>query len=98
MRRAINNTCMDDCIHLKACRRYAKIIKKEMHGACVPRGCNETCTAYTSGNSELYVSVSDACYVARTQYDGNRDTFDVYCECDFGGKALSELVEEGTGE
>lgn len=42
---------MDDCIHLHACRRMAKIwresAKPKSTGAnFVARGCNETCAAY----------------------------------------------------
>lgn len=37
---------MDDCIHIKACRRVQKIGKA--HGHSFGRSCNEDCTAYTS--------------------------------------------------
>ena len=87
-------SCMDDCIHLKACRRYAKIIKREMHGACVPRDCNEDCTAYVSGNQGEYISVVDACSIARSRYDGDSDSHDLYCSIDFSGVTLGEIIEE----
>lgn len=35
-----------DCIHLKACRRYSKILRSK--GISIARGCNDTCTAYQS--------------------------------------------------
>ena len=37
---------MDDCIHLKACRRVQAIGRK--HRLMVPRYCTEECTAYCS--------------------------------------------------
>lgn len=37
---------MEDCIHLKACRRLQKIGKS--YGFTFPRGCKEKCTAYCS--------------------------------------------------
>lgn len=36
--------CMEDCIHLKACRRLQAIGRK--HRLMVPRYCTEDCTAY----------------------------------------------------
>ena len=38
---------MEDCIHLKACRRVQAIGKK--HRLLVPRYCTEDCNAYVSG-------------------------------------------------
>ncbi len=40
--------CMEDCIHLKACRRVQAIGKR--HRLLVPRYCTEECTAYVSEN------------------------------------------------
>ena len=34
----------DDCIHLKACRRFSKRLRAK--GISVGRGCNPDCTAY----------------------------------------------------
>ena len=39
---------MDDCIHLKACRRLCKI------GKINSRGCNSSCTAYETNEVRLY--------------------------------------------
>lgn len=36
---------MDDCIHLKACRRYSKIVKSK-EKKCISRGCDDSCSAY----------------------------------------------------
>ena len=45
--------CMEDCIHLKACRRIQAIGRK--HRLIVPRYCTEDCTAYESKpDSKLY--------------------------------------------
>ena len=41
--------CMDDCIHLKACRRV-QIIGRT-HRLLVPRYCTEDCTAYEPAKS-----------------------------------------------
>ena len=37
---------MEDCVHLKACRRLQKIFKGAFYGAHVARNCNEDCSAY----------------------------------------------------
>lgn len=37
---------MDDCIHLKACRRVCKIVKAKYYGMSIARGCNSECSAY----------------------------------------------------
>ena len=37
---------MEDCIHLKACRRIHKNLKSQIIGGMPARGCNEKCTAY----------------------------------------------------
>ena len=46
--------CMNDCIHLKACRRVQAIGKK--HGLLVPRYCTEDCTAYRSKDEIVEVA------------------------------------------
>ena len=35
-----------DCIHLRACRRYSKLLKSK--GISIARGCTDDCTAYKS--------------------------------------------------
>lgn len=46
--------CMEDCIHLKACRRLSKIAVS--NDTYLARGCNKMCSAYTSINAvEQYV-------------------------------------------
>jgi len=42
--------CMDDCIHLKACRRIQKIGRT--HRLMVPRYCTEECSCYISRDEE----------------------------------------------
>ena len=86
---------MEDCIHLKACRRVQAIGRK--HRLMVPRYCTEDCTAYLSGNTGSFLSQEEAAITARQQYDyygGGYDPFDVFCGCDFPGKTLSEIIEE----
>ena len=41
----LDATCMDDCIHLKACRRLQKMVLKK-HGEHIARHCDTDCTAY----------------------------------------------------
>lgn len=48
---------MDDCIHLKACRRVQAIGKK--HRLMVPRYCTAECNAYTSMDA-VFETVKDA--------------------------------------
>ena len=83
---------MDDCIHLKACRRVQKIGRS--HRLMVPRYCTSDCSAYVSGNAGNYVSVDVAWKVAVDQYDGKHDPYDVYAICDFPGQTLGELVDD----
>lgn len=49
--------CMEDCIHLKACRRIQAIGRK--HRLMVPRYCTEDCTAYQSGDTVIHVATLD---------------------------------------
>lgn len=37
----------DDCIHIGACRRYAKIVERAT-GKSIPRGCGKTCNQFMS--------------------------------------------------
>jgi hypothetical protein len=84
--------CMEDCIHLMACRRIQKIGKSLRLN--VPRYCTEECSAYCSGENGNFLTVDEACNVARNQYNGNSDSYDVYCTCDFPGRTLAEIIEE----
>ena len=87
---------MADCIHLKACRRVQKIGRSKGH--TFARNCNPECSAYLSGNDGEYLTPYEACDIARLQYDGNRDTGDVYCPWDFPTKTLGEILEEHENE
>lgn len=81
---------MEDCIHLKACRRVQAIGRK--HRLQVPRYCDSECTAYQNGGDDLYVTASDAFSVAVSQYDGRHDPYDVYATYDFGGMTIREIL------
>ena len=37
----------DDCIHIGACRRYAKIVERTT-GKSIPRGCGKICNQFMS--------------------------------------------------
>lgn len=86
--------CMDDCIHLKACRRIQAIGRKNR--LMVPRYCTTDCTAYVSGKGGNYISVSEAVNYARSGADSIRsgyDSYDVYCFCDLSGMTLGEILD-----
>ena len=85
------NSYMQDCIHLKACRRLQKIGRGKGHS--FSRDCDENCSAYISGDSEPFCTVDAACHVAWSQYDGSHDCRDVYAHCDFPTETLGEIIE-----
>ena len=62
---------MEDCIHVKACRRLQKIGKSNGH--TFGRICTAECSAYCSANQGKYLTPYEACEVARQRYDGNSD-------------------------
>lgn len=88
--------CMEDCIHLKACRRVQAIGRK--HRLLVPRYCTEECTAYKSANTGSFISVDEAWRIAVNQYDGGSDAYDVYAHCDFPSMTIGEILEAEEGE
>ena len=59
--------CMDDCVHLKACRRIQAIGRKNR--LLVPRYCTEECSAYRSIN-DIVKEVDEAIEWA---FDAGRD-------------------------
>ena len=83
---------MEDCIHLKACRRLQKIGRSKGH--TFGRNCTEDCTAYISGDYGNYVTAEEACEYARREYDGHCDPYDVYCETDLETKTIGEIIAE----
>lgn len=84
--------CMEDCIHLKACRRVQAIGRK--YRLMVPRYCTPECTAYISREAGYYLTAHDAWLVAVDQYDGPRDPFDVYADCDFPSVSIGAVLDE----
>ena len=84
--------CMEDCIHLKACRRIQAIGRK--HRLLVPRYCTEECTAYESGNSIVKVAtlreIDEAVQWAVNEILNGQDYVDVK---DVKGHTLNELLE-----
>ena len=83
---------MEDCIHLKACRRLQKIGRSKGH--TFGRNCTTDCSAYLSASDGAFLTPSEACEVARIQYDGNSDTHDIYCSWDFPSQTIGEILEE----
>lgn len=84
---------MDDCIHLKACRRIQAIGRKNR--LMVPRYCTTDCTAYVSGECGNYISTSEAVSYARNGAESilrGYDSYDVYCSCDLSGMTLGEIL------
>ena len=53
---------MEDCLHLKACRRLCKKVKNENFGVSVLRGCNEECSAYQPCKNEDDRTTSERLY------------------------------------
>lgn len=84
---------MEDCIHLKACRRIQAIGRKCR--LMVPRYCTKDCTAYQSGNDGEYLTVEQALEVAVSQYDGKYDPYDVYAHSDFPRMTIGEILSQG---
>lgn len=87
--------CMDDCIHLHACRRVQAIGKSLRLN--VPRYCTEDCNCYLSGKDNLYVTVDEAISYARDGVSAIRsgyDGYDVYAGFELPGRTLNDLIEE----
>ena len=88
--------CMDDCIHLHACRRIQAIGRK--YRLRVPRYCTEDCDCYLSNDSETnYVSIDEALSFARngvSSIQSGYDSYDVYCTSDLNGATLGEILDE----
>lgn len=85
--------CMNDCIHLHACRRIQAIGKK--HRLLVPRYCTEDCDCYCSGKT-LVCSAKEAIEYARigaSSILSGYDTYDVYCTSDIGIE-LQEFIDK----
>lgn len=71
--------CMNDCIHLQACRRVQAIGRK--HRLLVPRYCTEECTAYRSKDDLVEVAtlqdVRDAVEWAVNEIKNGQDCVEV---------------------
>ena len=78
--------CMDDCVHLKACRRVQKIGRS--HRLLVPRYCDEECSAYV-GADEIDKEIQHA---IRWAFESGRDGND-YITAD-----TEDLIELIRGE
>ena len=98
MSRIKNFDYMEDCIHLKACRRLQKLFRGKFYGANVSRNCDEDCTAYVSGNQETsYITIDEALSYARngiSSIQSGYDSYDVYASCDLYGKPLNEIIAD----
>lgn len=92
----------DDCIHLYACRRYAKIVEDKT-GRNIPRYCSENCEAYISSKEGKYITVKDAVEYALDGSDSIRsgyDEYDVYAPQDFDNKCMTigDIIEKLNGK
>lgn len=87
--------CMDDCIHLKACRRVQLIAKNK--GILIPRLCDEDCTAYQSRDAQTqYISIDEAISYARDgaqSIENGYSGYDVYCSFDLDGDTLGTIID-----
>ena len=72
------NKYMEDCIHLKACRRLCVIAKESYDINPFSRGCNENCNAYES-ISDYYTSEQVEAVKRGACLDGQRgyDPYDL---------------------
>ena len=86
---------MEDCIHLKACRRVQKLAREQ--GCRFARMCHENCSAYVSRDDETrYVTVKEAVGYAQDGADSIRSgysEYDVYVTWDLiTSKTLLQLL------
>lgn len=83
--------CMNDCIHLQACRRVQAIGRK--HRLLVPRYCTEECTAYRSKDDLVEVAtlqdVRDAVEWAVNEIKNGQDWVEVKS---IKGYALEDIL------
>lgn len=84
---------MDDCIHLKACRRLTKIAKRDT-GRIITRGCNAQCTAYMT-NDDYVEEAALVCerLVADAKSGYSEDDLCVECRS-FLKKAFSDMEDD----
>lgn len=85
--------CMEDCIHLKACRRVQAIGRK--HRLIVPRYCTEDCTAYRSKDEIIEVAkIEDVQEAVDLAVDSIKDGQDWVNVKTIKGYSIGELLEE----
>ena len=89
--------CMDDCIHLKACRRVQAIGRK--HRLLVPRYCTEDCSAYESGSRIIKVAtLNEVRESVNWAVDEIKDGMDWVNVNDIKGHTLFSIINDGMGE
>lgn len=90
--------CMDDCIHLHACRRVQKIGKSLR--LMVPRYCTEDCAAYLSANTLTgCMSIEEAVSYAQrgaSSIENGYSAYDVYASQDlyYCEKSLGDIIDK----
>ena len=89
-----------DCIHLKACRRCAKVYKARNGRACEA----DTCSAYISGEDNRVITADIALEFARdgaSMIRSGYDEYDVWAPQDLIGVGerlgdyINDIYEEG---
>lgn len=88
--------CMEDCIHLKACRRIQKIGRSKH--LVVPRYCDEDCTAYQTGDANKIKKL--AMVMREGRMNGNQPMLAIESQAK-ANRLQSDaikLIEEITGE
>ena len=84
--------CMEDCIHLQACRRVQAIGRK--HRLMVPRYCTADCTAYRSGDDVIKVAtLKDVQDSVNYAVDAVKDGMDWVDVKRLDGYKLSEILD-----
>ena len=84
--------CMNDCIHLQACRRVQAIGRK--YRLNVPRYCTQDCTAYRSSEEVINVAtIDDVQKAVDWAVDEIKDGQDYVNVKSVRGHTIGELLE-----
>ena len=88
----MKNEIAEDCIHLRACRRLAKIYKNN-GSKFAPRHCNEACTAYMNAD-EIIDKATDVAKSLISDCEAGFSSDDLCVECwRYMDNAISGLFE-----
>lgn len=95
MKREFHFDCVEDCAHLKACRRISKMISSK--NVQFTRGCNENCSAYVSTRrleSDLLSKMIDLCK-SLEEYPYYEYSMATEEKCEYITNYVGKYVKEG---